>query len=81
MTESFRLRHRLIKLCLTLEWLMDQLRRRQYSISRQQLQDIYDGKLTGKLADEVIARCMAVLDDYEMWLSDMTLRILTGVRT
>ena len=72
MTESFRLRHRLIKLCLTLEWLMDQLRRRQYSISRQQLQDIYEGKLTGKLADEVIARCMVVLDDYEMWLAGVS---------
>ena len=72
MTESFRLRHRLIKLCLTLEWLMDQLRRRNYSITRQQLQDVYEGKLTGKLADEVIARSMVVLDDYDKWLTGVS---------
>lgn len=72
MTESFKLRHRLIKLCLTLEWLMDQLRRRNYSITRQQLQDVYEGKLTGKLADEVIDRSMVVLDDYDKWLTGVS---------
>lgn len=71
MTESFKLRYRLIKLCLTLDWLMDQLRRRRYTYSWQQLRDVYEGTLTGDLAAEIIHISMDVLDGYELWVKNI----------
>ena len=72
MTETFRLRHRLIKRSLSLDWLIDQFRRRRCNVTLVEIQDVYTGIKTGDAAEPIIAQAMSIIDDYDKWLAGVS---------
>lgn len=72
MTETYRLNYRLIKRGLSLDWLIDQIRRRKCNITLHELQDVYTGVKTGAAAEPILSQAMTIIDDYDVWLDGVS---------
>ena len=70
MTDVFRLRHRLIRRCLTLEWLIAQFNHRKLPYTSKDVQDVYCGVTVGAAAAPIIVKAMEILDDYDRWYAE-----------
>lgn len=70
MTDVFRLRHRLIRRCLSLEWLIAQFNHRRLPFTSKDVQDVYCGVTVGAAAAPIIVKAMEILDDYDRWYAE-----------
>ena len=67
MTDVFRLRYRLIRRSLTLEWLIAQFNHRRLPFTGKEVEDVYRGETVGAAAAPIIVKAMEILDDYDRW--------------